>query len=374
MYQSIIRDPGGDGLIRIQPDVCGPYTAVVNGSILIVPPGTTAFVAINGILSRPYGPGRYELFTGVDPFFVRLRNILTRGDTGTSVSVFFISTEKTKFLRLGTGEFPFREHRFNLTMKALASCSLSFSIVNPLKVLSKLVGSYSAAFSEEDIDPCVEQLVLSPIREALSSEIGKLEVTEFNSALTRIGSAVAATVRSRLSEYGLRMERFSIMAINIPESEIGRLKALEQEYASGKSRTDLELDNLQRVWNGNVNNRTLCEMMTGIASRGLAPSGGPAGSPAGNPGGMAPMLMQMMMLSQMLPALREPLSEMTRHTDMFGGAPSDAQGSTSSADAPPPMPGRYKRCPSCNGNVARNSSVCPICGHRFNERSDRNGR
>ena len=156
MYQSIIRDPGGNGLIRIHPNVCGQYSAVVNGSILIVPPGTTAFVAINGTLSRPYGPGKYEIFTGVDPFFVRFRNILTNGDTGTTVSVFFVSTEMAKFVNLGTGEFPFREHRFRLTMKALASCNLSFSVSDPLKILTKLVGSYSSAFSKEDIDPYVE--------------------------------------------------------------------------------------------------------------------------------------------------------------------------------------------------------------------------
>ena len=143
MYQSVIRDPGGNGLIRIQPDVCGPYSAIVNGSLLIVPPGTTAFVAINGLLSQPYGPGRYEVFTGVDPFFVRLRNIMTRGDSATSVSVFFISTEKTTFIRLGTGEFPFREHRFNITMKALASCNIAISVLDPLTILQKLVGSYS---------------------------------------------------------------------------------------------------------------------------------------------------------------------------------------------------------------------------------------
>ena len=182
MYQSIIRDPGGNGLIRIQPDACGQYSAIVNGSILVVPPGTTAFVAINGALSRPYGPGRYEIFTGVDPFFVRLRNILTRGDTGTTVSVFFVSTERAKFVKLGTGEFPFREHRFRLTMKALASCNLSFSISDPLKVLTKLVGSYSSAFSDEDIDPCIEQMVLAPIREAISREISKLDAAEFNSS------------------------------------------------------------------------------------------------------------------------------------------------------------------------------------------------
>ena len=365
MYQSIIRDPGGPGLIRIQPDVCGQHSAIVNGSILIVPPGTTAFVAINGTLSRPYGPGRYEIFTGVDPFFVRLRNILTHGDTGTTVSVFFVSTERAKFVKLGTGEFPFREHRFRLTMKALASCNLSFSVSDPLKILTKLVGSYSSAFSEEDIDPCIEQMVIAPIREAISREISKLDITEFNSRLSHIGSMAAATIRNGLSEYGIKMERFDLIAINIPDSEINRLYSLEQEYAGGKTRTDLELDHLQRVWNGNVNNRTLSEMMTGIPSRGQAPSGSIAVNPGGNVGGMAPMMMQMMMLSQMLPALREPLADMTRHTDMFSGATSDAQENTSSADAPSPVPGRHKRCPSCNGNVMRGNSVCPICGYRF---------
>lgn len=364
MYQSIIRDPGGNGLIRIQPDLCGQHSAIVNGSILIVPPGTTAFVAINGSLSRPYAPGRYEIFTGIDPFFVRLRNVLTRGDVGTTVSVFFVSTERVKFIKLGTGEFPFREYRFRLTMKALASCNLSFSISDPLKVLTKLVGSYSSAFSDEDIEPCIEQMVLAPIREAISREISKLDVTEFNSKLSHIGNMASATINAGLYEYGIKLERFELVAINIPDSEIQRLYSIEQEYAGGKTRTDLELDNLQRVWNGNVNNRTLSEIMTGIPSRGQTFSGG-VGNHGGNAGGMAPMMMDMMMLTQMLPALREPLAEMTRHTDMFGGASSDAQGSTSSAEAPPPMPDRHKCCPSCNGNVMRSNSICPICGYRF---------
>ena len=365
MYQSVIRDPGGNGLIRLQPDVCGQNYAIVNGSILIVPPGTTAFIAINGTLSRPYSPGRYEIFTGIDPFFVRLRNILTHGDTGTTVSVFFVSTERAKFVKLGTDEFPFREHRFQLTMKALASCNLSFSISDPLKVLTKLVGSYSSTFSEEDIDPCVEQMVITPIREAISKEISKLDVTEFNSNLSHIGNMAATTIKNGLSEYGIEMERFALTAINIPDSEINRLYSLEQEYAGGKTRTDLELDNLQRVWNGNVNNRTLSEMMTGIPSRGQTPFGSAANNSDGNAGVMAPTMMQMMMLTQILPALREPLVEMTRHTDMFSGSTHDAQESTSSADAPPPIPGRYKRCPSCNGDVMRGNSVCPICGYRF---------
>lgn len=365
MYQSIIRDPGGNGLIRIHPDACGQYSAIVNGSILIVPPGTTAFVAVNGTLSRPYGPGRYEIFTGVDPFFVRLRNIMTRGDTGTTVSVFFISTERSKFVKLGTGEFPFQENRFHLTMKALASCNLSFTIFNPLKLITKLIGSYSSAFSDDDIDPCIEQIVLTPIREAISREISKLNVTEFNSRLSYIGSIAIDTIRTDLAEYGIKLEYFNLAAINIPDSEMQRLYSLEQDYASGKVRTDLELDNLKRVWNGNVNNRTMGEMMTGIPSRGQAYSGDTVCNSNGSEAGIASMMMQMMMLSQMLPAFREPLNEITGNMNMFGGASSNAQRGTPSAETPPPVPSRYKCCPSCNRNVMRSSSICPTCGYRF---------
>lgn len=103
MYQTIIRDSGGEGLIRVVSVPCGPGRAVVNGSLLIVPPGTVAYAAVNGMLSPPYGPGRHELFAGVDPFFVRLRHLMTRGDAGVTVSVFFLSTEKHCFLQLGTG-------------------------------------------------------------------------------------------------------------------------------------------------------------------------------------------------------------------------------------------------------------------------------
>lgn len=365
MYQSNIRDPGGNGLIRIQPDVCGQHYTVVNGSILVVPPGTTAFVAINGTLSHPYGPGRYEIFTGVDPLFVRLRNLLTRGDTGTTVSVFFVSTEKEKNLKIGTGEFTFQEPRFRLTMKAFASCSFSFSISDPLKVLTKLVGSYSSTFSDEDLDPCMEQMVLAPIREAISREISRLNVTEFNSKLSHIGNVATATIRTRLSEYGIKLERFDLEAINVPDSEIRRLYSLEQEYAEGKIRTDIEIRNLRTIWKGNVKDRTESEMMTGIPSRGQAISGGAACNYNTNAGGIAPMISQMMMLLQMYTAFREPMTEPTRHTDMIGGTSPDAQESTSSADAPPPMPSRYKHCPSCNGYVMRGNNICPICGCRF---------
>ena len=365
MYQSIIRDPGGNSLIRIQSLECGPNQTVVNGSILIVPPGTVAYIAINGQLSQPYCSGRYEVFTGVDPFFVKLRHIMTRGDAGITVAVFFISTDKRKFMTMGTGDFPFKEKRFQITMKALASCSIVYSIGDPYKVLTKMIGSYNEAFTGDEIEPCIEQMTLGPVREALSRELGLLSVTEFNSCLARIANAAVTSISTSFEQYGLKLAQFKLTAINVPEQEIQRLYSLEQSYAEGKTRTDLELDHLRRVWGGNIDSRTISEMMTGMPSRGQGSAQqGPAGG--GTAGGMAPMMLQMMMMSQLLPSLREPLSTMSSHTDLFGGSDTrNSRSSTSTADSPPPMPNRYKICPSCNGTVSRNINVCPICGYRF---------
>ena len=366
MYLTPVRHSGNNDWIEVVSLDSSQYSAVTNGSIIIVPAGTVAYVSINGELSRPYPPGRYEIFTNVDPFFVRLRNVLMRGDPVTTFTVFFVAVNKTKFVSLGTGEIPFKENRFNITMNALASCNLSISIADPLKFLSKLVGTYSISFREDDIDPCIEQTLRSPVRDILARELAKLTITEFNRNLSRISESAYPLLKIRLREYGINLEMFDVTAVNVPPSELNRLKSFEDKYTNGKISIDLEKEEIVTVYDDDIWKRIMVDIATGTRT------GGPATSPnqftapqGGGTNGMMPAMMQMMMLSRMLPYMNEAINETTQHTDMFGNARSDSQGSTSSADAPPPMPSRTKRCPYCNGNVIRSSEVCPICGYRF---------
>lgn len=46
MYRRVLRDPGGSSLIRILPDICDERIAIVDGSILLVPAGTTRLFVI----------------------------------------------------------------------------------------------------------------------------------------------------------------------------------------------------------------------------------------------------------------------------------------------------------------------------------------
>ena len=366
MNLTSITRSGNNGWIEVVSINSGQYSAVANGSILIVPAGTVAFVSINGELSRPYPPGRYELFTGVDPFFVRLRNALMRGDPATTISVFFVSVNKTKFVSLGTGEILFKENRFNLTMHANAVCKLSICIADPLKIISKLAGTYVDSFREDDVDPCINQTLLSPVREFLAIAMSKLTVTEFNQNLSKISESVYPLLKLRLKEYGINLEMFDVAAISIPESEINRLKGFEDKYTGGKISVDLEKYETDVVYGGDIGKRTMVDIATGTRTGGPATTQNQFTAPqGGGTNGMMSAMAQMMMFSRMLPNMNEAMNAATQHTDMFGNTRSDSQGSTSSADAPPPMPSRTRRCPSCNGNVIRNSEVCPICGYRF---------
>ena len=367
MYRIVLRDPGGSGIVRILPNICDDHNAVVDGSILLVPAGTTAYVTYNGVLSRPYSPGRHELNTGIDPFFVRLKNIMSHGDTGTSLSVFFISTQKSHFLKFGTGELPFSDKRFHITMKAYAACDLSISVTNSLKFLQKLVGAYNEEFSEDDIEPCLHQLLMLPLREALSKTLSTLSVTEFNSNLTKISNTVLTRIRPSFHTFGMNLERFHVSQINVPEDEIRRLYDLEEKLAGGRVSIDLEAEHLKRIWQNDINKRTLNEMLTGIPSRGPGNTGsGANGANVSGNNGMSE-IMRMAMLQQVLPEVRGMFDGALNNTntaDSNGTGqnrrrnPGDNRSGGTDASS-------TRRCPNCNAVINRYIRECPVCGYRF---------
>lgn len=358
MFQSVIRDPGGDGLIRSVPDVCDQY-AVVNGSILLVPADTTAYLVLNGSISRPYSPGRYEIFTGVDPFFVRLRNLMHRGDPGISVSVYYVSNRQG-FLKFGTGELMIKDPTFNITLKAMALCAMTYRIANPLVLLKEIVGLYRSTFSEEEeLTGYIEQLVLPPIRSALSRALGGVDPVDLNNDLGAVSTKAAPLIRQRLGEYGINVLRFDISAINIPDTK--RLEELEDYKSKGRLLTDQERRHLNELYGGDILKRTLVETMTGTPDRGQVPMPGqPASQPPGGWGGGMNPYMQMLLMKEIMPELRNFVPDMTRHMDVIRPTVHPQQSQSRPAGSP-----NTRCCPGCNSQINIRNRVCPICGHRF---------
>lgn len=356
MYQSILRDPGGDRLVRILPNVC-----CTNGSILLVPASTTAFFVCNGHISQPYAPGRYEIHTGLEPFFVRLRNLMTRGDPGIDVSVFYVSTDLETFRQAGTGEIIFNEKRFHLSMKAKASFSISFSIQKPLLFLHRLVGMHQSQFCQDDLEPAIQTMVLAPIREQLGTFLSQNLLSDFQNSLISISNSLTAQLQQQFSSYGINLTRIQVMGVNIPDSELARLHELETRYAKGHIDTDNEAYNLDRIY-GNIHTRTLAEALTGVPRGGNTCQSTPQ---AGNTyhSMLAGFPLQMMLYSQYAMAMQKPISDLMSQT-----VPDSMRQSTNSAPAhdptrqTPPLP-RVISCPNCHSQIPEGAQVCPVCGH-----------
>lgn len=301
--QAVIRDPGGDKLVRVITS-----TKITDGSIIIVPADTVAFVVINGKVSPPYCPGRWTINTGVNPFFVEFRNLMTGGDAGIAVSVFYVATYLERHVSMGTGDVLFSENRYKLSMVARASFAIDFRISDARVFVGKLVGMHRSAFTQEDIEPKLYDILRGPVVEAMSLKFAAAEVAALNRHLTEISNAVKLAVNGTFNSYGIELVRFNITHINIADEYMQRLRELEQYEAKEKLTTDTEAYNIKKIY-GNVNNRTYAEAITGTARGNYPPPNNPSGV-----GGICTLAMQLAMLNRLPPDVFKPFSDIATDT------------------------------------------------------------
>ncbi len=354
MYQKVIRDPGGDAPIRLLSD-----ELIVNESVLLVPADTEAIFVCNGIVSETYYPGRHEIYTGVSPFFVRFRNLMTRGDPGISCKVFFVNKQKENIEQGGTGNIVFQENRYRISMNAKAGYTMRYVISNPRAFISKLVGMHNDSFDAEDIRPAITSMILPAIKESISESLSDHTVHAIQSNLTEMSGSVRARISEELLGYGITLRAIVITGINISEEEIGKLRELEEKEAKGRIDNDIEADNVRRVY-GTTDNRTITEMVTGTL-RGPGQISGVRSGTAGMVGAIATLPWQMEMARSLL-----------RQSNITGTDAGTTEGHRPNENSfnrakktPPPVPTKTKTCRFCRKKVDSTDLFCKHCGQRL---------
>jgi membrane protease subunit (stomatin/prohibitin family) len=219
---------------------------------------------LNGVVSEPYGPGRYEIRTGVNPFFVRYRNMMTGGDPGIMVNVFYVAVDLEAHLQMGSGDVVFTEKRFHQTVRAQSAFDIDFRVCDPRLFLSKIVGMHSCLFHMEDVEPKLQSMLCGPIVEEMCRRFANAELGSLNSNLSAISFSLLPSVSASFARYGLELVRMQIRHIHVNETDLGRLQSLEQQEAEGRMKTDLEKYNLSQIYNGDVSTRTRAEVLTGM--------------------------------------------------------------------------------------------------------------
>ncbi len=359
----VITDPGGPNHVRVITDAC-----LANGSLLIVPADTEVIFVRNGIISEPYGPGRYEINTGISPFFINFRNLMTDGDPGVICQVFYINKHHENVRKGGTGEILLRGKRIKIPIKIRASYTLRYVITNPMLFVSKLVGMHNLSYEEEGIMSSINSMTLPIVKESITRILVDEDVYGYQNRLTEIGDRVRNSLYDELlSLYGIDLRAIAITAINIDENSIERLAEFEENYA----RSEAEAYNIGTVW-GNVNNRTLAEATTG-GIRGpvteVVRNEGITGIPGNAAGLFMGLELGRMAANQMGESMRNMYNtssnsdaDNTVHTNL----PSQNQDPVgTNRNVPPPLPSNNRLCPNCHRRIDSKDVFCKYCGSRL---------
>ncbi|MBQ5857060.1 MAG: SPFH domain-containing protein [Bacteroidales bacterium] len=223
-FQDVIENQS-DGELLYSID---PREDFNTGSTLIVHPGEVALFEKNGVIQEEFTNGRYVLSTENYPFISRLRNMLSGGVSSFNCRVHWFREGDSKEIKWGT-ETPIEieDRIYNQEAKLGIAAVYKIKISNPTLCLKKLLGNNIYFKSEAEMNEYWGGELSSIIREVTYNILRAYPNTMLDAInQTRsISKNIQPEVDESISEYGIQLVKFSIVAINILDDFIERVRA-----------------------------------------------------------------------------------------------------------------------------------------------------
>lgn len=215
-------------------------------SVLTVNPGEEAIFVKEGNIVQVFGNGRYELNTNNYPFLSAIRNILSNGDSTFHCSVYFVSINQSTELLWGMS-FPLRDPVQQIFTKILVRGGYRVRIINGSKFLLKLLGYGIKYVSVDYLKSYFGNQFKQTIITLISQEIMGIgeEILAMCTKLSTLSEKVYPHLSEVLSDYGLKLETFSISGMEIDEKDPNRF-LLEQAYAKRREK-DIMKDDYDKI-------------------------------------------------------------------------------------------------------------------------------
>jgi len=219
-WADVIKNSGsGDLLIWRQPE-----EDFNTNSTLIVMPGEEAIFIKGGVIEQSFDNGTYKLSTENYPFISRLRNAFTGGISTFNCVVYFVRKAHSMEILWGTtSPIQVRDKLLGIATKLRARGAYKIQVDNPQKFLTKLVGNNTGSIDQQTLlDEYFANEFQSKIKSSITRALNETQ-TELLGIEARIDE-FAETVEPFLGEvfedYGLKMIKFSIAALDIDDNEL----------------------------------------------------------------------------------------------------------------------------------------------------------
>ncbi|MCL2063377.1 MAG: SPFH domain-containing protein [Candidatus Cloacimonetes bacterium] len=221
-WAEVIKNSGpGDLLIWRQPE-----EDFNTNSTLIVMPGEEAIFIKGGVIEQVFDNGSYKLSTENYPFISRLRNMFTGGISTFNCVVYFVKTTHSLEVKWGTtSPIQVRDKLLGIATKIRARGAYRIQVNNPQKFLTKLVGNNANMITSQTLlDDYFANEFQSKIKASITRALNETqtELLGIEARILEFSEAVEPFFGEVLEDYGLRIIKFSIAALDIDDDELRR--------------------------------------------------------------------------------------------------------------------------------------------------------
>lgn len=222
------------------------------GTQLVVYGGQTAFFVKGGKVMDQFESGTYTIKTENIPLLNKLINLPFGGNSPFQAEVWFVNKLAIMDTKWGTPTpIQLEDPKYGVIVPVRAFGQYGLKVEDPKTFLETLVGNMSS-FSTDKVNQYFKGKMMSFFANLISDKMTKdnISVLNINSHLLEMSEYVESQLSPQFLKYGLGLENFHIMSINVPEDDPSFKKLKEaKELAAQVKIAGRDLYQMERTFN-----------------------------------------------------------------------------------------------------------------------------
>ncbi|WP_300646042.1 SPFH domain-containing protein [uncultured Duncaniella sp.] len=191
------------------------------GSQLVVYPSQTAFFVKGGKIFDEFICGTFTIKSENVPLLNKVFNLPFGGDSPFQSEVWFINQISMLDCKWGTASpIQIEDPKYGVIVPIRSFGQYGFRISNPRVFLERLIGNMPT-FSTEKVVTYFRGVILSKLTAIISQKLyaDSLSIININSHVEEISEYAKVKLTEVFAEYGVELEMFSVIAINVNEED-----------------------------------------------------------------------------------------------------------------------------------------------------------
>lgn len=240
------------------------------GSQLVVYPSQVAFFVKGGQIFDQFEAGTFTLKTSNIPLLNKVINLPFGSESPFKAEVWFINLTSKLDMKWGTPTpIQLEDPKYSIIIPVRAFGQYGLKVSDPELFLKTLIGNMSS-FSADKVDSYFKGKLLSQLNVAIANKMvqDNISILDIHTHLMEMSEYCNEAINKHFGRYGLELQEFSIVSINIPQDDPSLIKLKEaKDLAARLKITGRDVYQMERsfdVLEGAANNQGAGGQMVGM--------------------------------------------------------------------------------------------------------------